>query len=176
MMVLTVSIHGEYRHAESPVEISKLISEVMTSLDYERHDAGGISPGEQACFGFGDTGYSLTAAPGWGDNFLYVAYNSRTGYGGFTWFVSAERAEISGGGVYDDVWVSDNPEPPSFDPRVVSDPGYPLFYHPRSVLVEDRVREVLEEFCRTGTGERPSVIGWVRGDTNGQRLDVREFD
>jgi hypothetical protein len=35
---------------------------------------------------------------------------------------------------------------------------------------------VLEEFCRTGTGERPSVIGWVRGDTNGQRLDVREFD
>jgi hypothetical protein len=58
----------------------------------------------------------------------------------------------------------------------VSDPGYPLFYHPRSVLVEDRVREVLEEFCRTGTGERPSVIGWVRGDTNGQRLDVREFD
>jgi Immunity protein Imm1 len=173
MMILTVSIHGQYRHAESWAEMSALISEVMTTLGYEKHDTGGISPGEQACFGFGDTKYSSATTPDWGDNFLYVAYNSESGYGGFTWFVSAERAEISGGGMYDDVWVSDNPESPNFDPRVVSDPGYPLFYHPRSALPGERVREVLEEFCRVGTGERPKSIGWVRGDTNGQRLDVK---
>jgi hypothetical protein len=26
------------------------------------------------------------------------------------------------------VWVSDNPTPPDFDPRVVSDPGVPYFF------------------------------------------------
>lgn len=171
-MILTVSIRGGYRHAESPSEMSALVWEVMESLDYERLDAGRVIPGEIACFGFGDIGYSSVTRPKWGDNFLYVAYNRSTGYGGFTWFVSGERAEKSGGGVYDDVWVSNNPSPPDIDPRVVSDPGYPLFYDVCSVIEQDYVRRALEEFCCEGTGERPGVIQWVQGDTNGQRRNI----
>ncbi|MFE2568150.1 Imm1 family immunity protein [Streptomyces mirabilis] len=75
------------------------------------------------------------------------------------------------GEVYESVWISDNPQPPCFDPRVVSDPGYPLFHDPASALPLERVRAALEEFCRAGTGERPECISWAPGDANGQRLD-----
>lgn len=71
----------------------------------------------------------------------------------------------------DYVWVSDNPAPPDFDPRVVSDPCVPYFYHPRSTLPAAQIRAAVEEFCRTGTGERPERVHWVRGEANGNRLD-----
>jgi hypothetical protein len=35
-------------------------------------------------------------------------------------------------------------------------------------------REVLEEFCYSGTGERPTRIQWVRSDICGRRED-REY-
>ncbi|MFJ8746515.1 Imm1 family immunity protein [Embleya sp. NPDC127516] len=74
--------------------------------------------------------------------------------------------------------MSDNPEPPDLDPRVVSDPCYPLFHDPSSALPIPRIRAALEEFCRAGTGERPECIDWVVGGMNGQRFDrppIAEF-
>jgi hypothetical protein len=71
--------------------------------------------------------------------------------------------------------VSDNPRPPDFDPRVVADPGYPLFHDPSSTLPLDQVRAALEEFCYSGVGDRPVSVQWIKGDINGRRED-REYD
>ncbi|MFJ3337639.1 Imm1 family immunity protein [Streptomyces sp. NPDC086766] len=48
---------------------------------------------------------------------------------------------------------------------------YPRFHDPASAIPLDRVRAALEEFCLSGNGDRPSCIGWVSGEANGQRLD-----
>ena len=69
-------------------------------------------------------------------------------------------------------WVSDNPAPPDFDPRVLSDPGCPLWYDPRSTLPVARVRAALRELCRMGTGDRPECVQWVHGEINGERLNA----
>ncbi|WP_231330179.1 Imm1 family immunity protein [Actinomadura graeca] len=106
------------------------------------------------------------------DNFLRVALNGSTGYGGLVWGITDDSPRREG--VSDGVWVSDNPEPPDFDPRVVSDPGYPLFFDPRCALPIPRVRAAVEEFCRLGTGDRPENIDWVPGRANGKRLDEPE--
>ncbi|MEU6380315.1 Imm1 family immunity protein [Streptomyces sp. NPDC046909] len=171
-MILNAVIHGTYYYAETWPEMSVLIAEVMENLGSEESDGQWVSPGEQACFMFADGRHASDVNTWWPDNYLYVSMNRSTGYGGFTWFVGAERAEEANDGISDHVWVSDNSSPPEFDPRVVSDPGFPLFYHPRSVIPASQVHIVLEEFCRRGTGDRPESVSWVCGETNGRRLDV----
>ncbi|MEV0513813.1 Imm1 family immunity protein [Nonomuraea sp. NPDC050405] len=120
---------------------------------------------------FADGRHAPGTSTWWPDNFLQIAVNATTGYGGLIWFVSAERAEKAGDGISEYVWVSDNPCPPDFDLRVVSDPGIPMFHDIRSTLPVSLVRAALEEFCRTGTGDRPKCINWVRGETNGGRVE-----
>jgi hypothetical protein len=117
------------------------------------------------CFAGERFGYKLRQTKG-AKGHLIVALNKETGYGAFMWYWSS----------VDPVWVSDNPQPPDFDPRVVSDSGYPLFHAASSTLPVGRFREVLEEFCYTGTGRRPAGIGWVRSDTCGRRIDGGYFD
>jgi len=170
-VILNVIVHNKYRHAETWHEMSALITEVMDNLQSERSDGIWSDPGENACFIFADGRYSDDDGGLWADNFLYVAVNSSTGYGGMTWFVTRNRAETANNGTADYVWVSNNSAPPDFDPRVVSDPGGPVFYDPRSTLPAPRIRAALEEFCRVGTGDRPECISWVLGETTGERLE-----
>jgi len=68
-----------------------------------------------------------------------------------------------------DQWcrVSDNPAPPSFDPLVVSDPCSPLSFDPHSTLPAAQIRAAMEEFSRTGTGERPRCVRWAHGEPGG---------
>jgi hypothetical protein len=74
------------------------------------------------------------------------------------------------------VWISNNPAPPVVDPGVIADPGLPRYHQPRSTLPVARVRAAVKEFCRTGTGHRPSRVDWAMGHLGGRRLDtpVRE--
>ncbi|MGW2935724.1 Imm1 family immunity protein [Streptomyces sp. NPDC001156] len=44
--------------------------------------------------------------------------------------------------------------------------------YPRSTLPVTQVHAALEEFCRTGAGDRPECIYWVRGEINGERLKL----
>jgi hypothetical protein len=69
-------------------------------------------------------------------------------------------------------WVSDNPNPPTVDPQVLSDPGAPICFDVRSTLPIPVVRLALQEFCRQGSGDRPECIDWVLGEINGERLDA----
>lgn len=166
-MFLSVFFKGEWRYAESPVEASRLVADVMEGLQGEKEAEGSYYPGEDAWFCVADQRYSEDA-PVAASN-LRVAINRRHGYGALVWFVDEKFPRD--GGVYDSVWISDNPEPLDFDPRVVSDPGYPLFHDPASTLPLSQVQAAVEEFCRLCSGNRPECINWVAGHMNAQRLD-----
>jgi hypothetical protein len=172
MMILEAVIRGEYRYAERWSQMAGLIDEVMTNLAVEGPTSPWIVPGENACFMFVESRRPDPHRAPWPDNYLTVAVNTLTGYGGLTWFFSAERVVTVDDGIAAHVWVTDNPEPPNFDPRVVSDPCYPTFYRPSSTIPADQVRAALEEFCRTGTGDRPNCVSWVHGEMSGRRLDA----
>jgi hypothetical protein len=162
--------------------MTALIDEVMTGLGTEDPDSPWIVAGEVAQLSLVPARRPDPHAPPWPDNYLTVAVNAGTGYGGLTWFVTARRTAAVAAAIADYVWVTaaiadyvwvtDNPSPPAFDPRVVSDPCYPAFYHPRSAVPAARIRVALEEFCRTGTGARPESVAWVRGEPGGRRLDA----
>ncbi|MEV6995620.1 Imm1 family immunity protein [Streptomyces sp. NPDC093228] len=166
-MILSVVYNGGWRYAEAWDEMSQVIQEVMCGLHSEVEEGRSYSPGDDAWFSFAGERHSDENRVA--DNHLRLAVNHRTGYGSLVWFVNDKSPKK--GGIYDPVWVSDNPEPPDFDPRVVSDPGYPLFHDPASTLPITQVRAAVEEFCRKGTGERPECINWVPGEMNGQRYD-----
>jgi hypothetical protein len=168
-VILNAIIHGSYYYADSWPEKIELIREVMQNLRSERCDTPWIDAGETAWFMFADRRHSESTRDWWPDNTLLVAVNSVTGYGGLVWSANQDRVEKDEISKY--VWVSDNPSPPDFDPRVVSDPGVPYFFDPKSTLPLDRVRAALEEFCMLGTGDRPECIRWVRGELNAQRHD-----
>lgn len=166
-MILSVFFKGEWHYAESSAATSLLINQVMGGLQGEEEVGGSYFPGEDAWFCLADR-RKTDSDPVVGSN-LRVAVNLRRDYGALVWFVNEEFPQK--GGVYDSVWVSDNSEPLDFDPRVVSDPGYPLFHDSASILPVSRIRAAVEEFCSLGSGARPECINWVLGHVNGQRLD-----
>lgn len=168
-MILNAIIHGKYEYAQSWPEMASLIDEVEHRLRSERLDSPWVSPGEVATFMFAGSRHSRSERGWWPDNALQVSVNSNTGFGGLIWYASQSR--IVEGEISEHIWVSDNPSPPDFDPRVVSDPSIPVFFSVRSVLPIARVRAALEEFCRVGTGNRPECIQWVHGELNGERHD-----
>ena len=176
-MILNVSIGQEKRYAETWPEISSLISEVMDNLKGERVEVIDGIPyelaGDLARIACSDQRHDgATRSPdgsNWPSNELVMAVNRSTGHGALVWFVNARFPKK--GGIYDHIWVSDNPEPPDFDPRVVSDPWASDFHDPRSTLPLPQIQAAVEEFCRTGTGDRPESIGWAEAMTfNGMRL------
>ncbi|WP_329260477.1 Imm1 family immunity protein [Streptomyces sp. NBC_01478] len=143
----------------------------MANLQGEKSGLGYISAGDDAVFSFARSRYTNETFDWWPDNYLHVAANPSTGYGGLIWYVSADRAEKVEDEVSKHTWVSDNPNPPKFDPRVVRDPSFPRFHDPRSAIPIGHVRDAVEEFCRVGTGDRPACVEWARSDTHGARLD-----
>lgn len=167
-MILNALIHGKWRYVETLPEMLALVDLVMEDLASES-EVPFYDPGEDAKFMLSDKRHTGVGID-WPNSFLQIAVNVSTGYGGLIWFVTDGYAHK--GGIYESVWVSDNPSPPDFDPRVVSDPGEPAFHDPRSTIPNPLVRLAVEEFCRTGTGQRPECVSWVRGYVNGYRLDA----
>lgn len=103
------------------------------------------------------------------DNLLLVAVNNGTGFGALTWCV--RETHPAPRHLHEHIWISDNPDPPAFDPRVVAEPSEQAFHDRRSTLPVAKMLEAIEEFCRVGTGDRPESIGWVPGDLEGVRSD-----
>ncbi|MGW3098300.1 Imm1 family immunity protein [Streptomyces sp. NPDC001102] len=167
-MILNAIVHGERVYAETLEEAAGLIEEVMQNLSFERIGGPWVDPGEDAWFMWADKRLGESERP---DNHLQVAVNSSTGYGALIWFVTGEYAERLNNEISNSIWISDNPTPPEFDPRVVADPGFPTFHDRRSAIPVSLVRRALEEFCRAGTGGRPECLGWVRGEMDGTRLE-----
>ncbi|MFE4516724.1 Imm1 family immunity protein [Kitasatospora sp. NPDC056783] len=160
-MILTVQInHDEYRPGTRGEE-DGLIERVIKELDF----------GENASFVLDANRPGDHIYP---DSVLTVSINRSTGYGGAVWY-SGENYPKQGG-IYESVWVSDNPSPPEIDPKVLSDVHVPVFMDPASVIPLSSLRQVIEEFCRAKTGDRPCGIQWVKGRIGGERLDRAEME
>ena len=162
-MILHIVVDGKLHYLDTLPEMLATVNEIIGRTGAESDDFG-----EDMQLMFSNRRHAGSGVD-WPDNLLRVAASGSTGYGGLIWSVS--RKHPVKGGIFDHVWVSDNPAPPDFDPRVVSDPGAPRFHDPRSVLPLAQVREAVEEFCRTGTGMRPESVRWVRGQLSGERLE-----
>ncbi|MFE9107619.1 Imm1 family immunity protein [Actinomadura geliboluensis] len=167
MLLLSAFFGKKWHYADSREEISRLIDEMMASLKGEEGGGHVYSPGNDAWLCLAGR-RSTDQSPVSSSN-LRVSVNWRTKYGALIWFVDEQFP--AKGGIYDSVWISDNPEPLDCDPRVVSDPGYPLFHDLASALPVSQVRWAVEEFCYERSGARPDCIRWVSGQMNGQRLD-----
>lgn len=160
-MILNVRLGKEWRYAEGEGDVPGLVAEIIGNLKYEDKSQRWLSPGDCADLCFAKHRIARKGYLGEADKFLRVAVNRTTGYGGLLWFAGDDTQ----------AWVSDNPNPPEFDPRVVADPWYPFFHDPGSTLPLDQFRAAVEEYCYSGTGERPSSVQWVRGDLIGRRAD-----
>jgi hypothetical protein len=166
-------LHAMFRHriayAETLPRMSAIVTELMTSLESEGwatiDGREYYSPGVTVNLGFAERRHDgISSVP---DNLLTVAINRSTGFGALYWCVYTNSPRV--GGIYERGWVSDNPEPPTFDPRVVGDNDTGQFHDPRNALPLSTMRQVLEEYCRVGTGDRPTAVNWVEGDMCGRR-------
>lgn len=161
-MILNSYFRKGWIHASAKSEALDLVSKLMAELKCERASGISYSPGEDAWLQFSrEPLFDMEDLfrPG---RQLRISFNRNSGYGAMVW-----ASEID-----DNVlWVSDNPEPPSFDPRVVLDPGTPVFHDPASALPGLDFRKALEEFCLSDSGERPASASWIRGDLGGRRID-----
>ncbi|MEQ4721484.1 Imm1 family immunity protein [Nonomuraea sp. B19D2] len=196
-MILSAFMHGRVRYAESWPEMMRLVMEVVENLPDPESEpdpepipealaasileiidslpepswpAGGMT----AEFAFIKQRQDPDDLPHQFDNYLGISVNAATGYGALMWFVTDDTTLPVAPSIAEHVWVSDNPHPPAFDPHVFSDPGFPRYHYPRSTLPVAQIRAALEEFCRTGTGQRPECIDWTPGDLGGGRLDTPE--
>ncbi|MFF4378323.1 Imm1 family immunity protein [Kitasatospora sp. NPDC001547] len=153
-MILTVLIGDEQFYGESEGDAEQLITRVLEGLEF----------GDSAWLSIDD---QRREEGSYASNALKISMNPSTGYGGVIWQAGTNYPKQ--GGIYSYTWISDNPNPPEVDPRILSDPHHPVFMEPASALPLSELRKVLEEFYRTGTGDRPTCIKWVRGHMNGER-------
>ncbi|WP_153547953.1 Imm1 family immunity protein [Streptomyces sp. RB17] len=172
-LILNIFINGQIYHSAEWSVAQRIIDEVFGNLR-----GGGDSAMNSA--GEGVT-VEFTLSKGRAnridalqnfDSYLHAAVNHQTGYGALKWLLPPGSAVFIDAAIAEHVWISDNPTPPDMDPHVISDPDLPRYHHVRSTLPMHAVRAAVEEFCRTGTGMRPSCIDWTPGDLSGRRLDV----
>ncbi|GAA2909864.1 hypothetical protein Acy02nite_89420 [Actinoplanes cyaneus] len=169
-LILNATYAQGWAHAESWKEKEEMVGKFLTGDTYGDCGEGAavlwLSGGPVwFCLADRQHGYEEKTP----DNFLCVSIDRGAGYGGLVWGMSQSGPRR--GGIYDSVWVSDNPVPPDYDPRIVSEPGCPVFFDRASVLPIAEIRAALEEFCRTDTGDRPECVAWVEGSVDGTRND-----
>ncbi|MFJ9703506.1 Imm1 family immunity protein [Streptomyces fradiae] len=105
---------------------------------------------------------------------LTVTINHESGYGGLVWYANGETAvrlaQTMGEEYAYTTWVSKASDPPSFDPKILSDPWNPAYMHRISAVPIATLHSALKEFCENGTGDRPGCIEWVEGNYDGTLL------
>jgi hypothetical protein len=168
-MILNVRCAGRRWFAETNSEISVAATEVLNSLQSWIKKDNLWHPGSIAWFSWSNRRHVDSAdVP---SNSLVVSLNRDTGYGGLIWFATPGYTGPESDEILDNVWVSDNPNPPDFDTEVLSNPGEPYCFDPRSTLPVEKVEAAVEEFCRVRTGGRPECVQWVMGELSGRRAD-----
>ncbi|MEU8779969.1 Imm1 family immunity protein [Streptomyces sp. NPDC048606] len=167
-MILNVSFAHEIHYAHALEEMLGLTSRVIEEMAKGNADSGPQYSGVTATFCMSKKRHTTSDAASLPDNFLTASVNGSSGYGALTWFTSSNR--LGAKELVAHTWVSDNPNPPIFDPIVVGDSGSPVFHDRRSTLPIQEVTAAVEEFCRVGTGARPESIDWVAGTPAGHRI------
>ncbi|MGW2349701.1 Imm1 family immunity protein [Actinacidiphila glaucinigra] len=109
------------------------------------------------------------------DNVLSVGVDYDSGCGAILWYCTDRVAEQVTAATRTDMaeyaWVSWSANPPQVDPQIVSDPGCPSFFDHVSAIPLREVRSAVEEYYREGSGFRPTVVQWVKGNFNGELLE-----
>ncbi|MER7645152.1 Imm1 family immunity protein [Streptomyces sp. NPDC126522] len=172
-VILDIFINGQTYHSVAWPDVRQIVDEVFGEFR-EGSDltTGLVSEEVIVQFTLSSGRVNRVEAPQDFDSYLQVAVNQRTRYGALKWLVSSSSALSIDASIAEHVWISDNPNPPDADPFVISDPDLPRYHNPRSTLPISAVRAATEEFCRIGTGGRPSCIGWTPGNLSGVRLDT----
>jgi hypothetical protein len=156
-VILKVSFGDEVLYPGDDTRVSQVVDRVIAGMGNQQNSWFMIAERRS------DSGKAVPSSN------LCAAVNNESGYGALIWFVDQHYPKR--GGIYDDVWISDNPAPPKTDPEVISDPGYPLYHDPSSTIPISVVRAVVFEFCSASSGDRPESVDWIKGEMNGQRLD-----
>ncbi|MFI8105365.1 Imm1 family immunity protein [Streptomyces sp. NPDC086023] len=161
LIVLATTSAGA-TYARSEEEIAGLIEHLITGLQQgsQTPDGFAIMP-ERAVVSIVPGKYPEETDERWANNCLYVTVNTRNGYGALKWWTTNVPDDADSDHLSRFIWTSGNPSPPDFDPKLISDPGTPTYYPPQAAIPVAQVREVLEEFCRTRTGERPESVRWL---------------
>ncbi|MET9611959.1 Imm1 family immunity protein [Kitasatospora indigofera] len=146
-------------------ETTDLTAEVFRSSTPKEISPGVYSVGTQAWFTVSEPDAQSPSA------YLRVTADERSGHGALSWWSSVQT-----GGMYDFFWLSDNPGPSCSGPDLVADPDSGECYEPASALPLAQVRAAIEEYCASGTGERPACIDWVAGEYDGARHDGPRFN
>ncbi|WP_079000597.1 Imm1 family immunity protein [Streptomyces sp. AS58] len=168
-MILNITCGDRRWFAETDSEISDAVAGALGSLRSGHVRDGYWRPGVNAWFSWSDRRH--LDRPDVPNNFLVVSLNRETGYGGLIWFVNDGYPGPDPDEVLDNIWVSDNLNPPDFDTEVVAEPGEPYFFDPRSTLPITKIEAAVDEFCRTRTGIRPECVHWTLGEASGKRAD-----
>ncbi|MFF3838253.1 Imm1 family immunity protein [Streptomyces sp. NPDC001930] len=162
IVIVAGGTHEGSFYARSEEEVRNFIDHVMNDLIQGGRTSDGfeIMP-EYATVCIVGGEYPNETSERWPSNYLHVAVNVNSGYGALRWFSSEVLEGASEDHVSRFVWISENPDPPSFDPRLILDPPTPLYYPSEAALPVEKVREVLEEYCQELTGARPESIRWM---------------
>ncbi|MFJ9447185.1 Imm1 family immunity protein [Kitasatospora sp. NPDC101235] len=167
-MILHLSFDGDVMYPSDWEETNRLISKALHSISVKELRDGEYVAGDQALFCYTEPTERHPST------YLFVAANELSGYGALTW--CSDGRPPRQGGIYEYAWISDNPSPPEIDSRLVSETYYPRFYDRASAIPLPQVRAAIEEYCRSGTGERPECIGWTTGEVSGRRYDRPPFE
>ncbi|MFJ1796820.1 Imm1 family immunity protein [Kitasatospora griseola] len=164
-MILEIEFNGENRRPSDWIETDKLISEAIRFISPDKVTGGVYIGGSTAWFSTRNPQAKNPSA------YLRVSANDMSGYGALIWITDGQPPRK--GGIYDHIWISDNPAPSNIDSWLMSDPYLPTYHDPASAVPLPQIRAAIEEFCRS-EGERPECISWVTGQYNGHRDDKPE--
>ncbi|MEU8542242.1 Imm1 family immunity protein [Streptomyces sp. NPDC048717] len=159
-MIVAIGTHRGTFYGSSDKEIQGWIDHVMSDLIQAGTTSDGFEQMPECgavCIVKGK--YPEETDERWPISYLQVAVNTGNGYGALRWFTTKPEGADSDHSRF--VWISRNPTPPSFDPRLILDPPTPHYYPTESALPAAQVREAIEEFCRVRTGARPESIEWM---------------
>lgn len=159
-MIFSVSLAGEVTYPQSEQEVVAAIGR-LAALPYWKYPA-------RFAYSFGPVSSFADVC-----SFVLVTLDSSSGYGGLIWGVTKKYPTRKP--PFDNLWVSDSREPPTVDPRVLSDAHVPAYFDRCSVLPSSQVAMALKEYYRNADGSRPESIDWVVAiSDNGMRLDRTE--
>jgi hypothetical protein len=163
-MFMTACLHGSFLPGDSPERVQDLINEVMTGLK-PGNPWSNMDVGETAELYFApqvitDEMFDEPPFDAGIQNMLVVSVNRNTGFGALRWNFTS---------------VAHNPDPPA-DPRVIGDPGFPRWYHPRYALPLPLIEKAVQDFCHAD-GARPGGVGWVEdgGHEDLLYLDAEQY-
>ncbi|WP_078492724.1 Imm1 family immunity protein [Streptomyces griseorubens] len=161
-MIVLGGTHAGEIYARSEDEVDALVDHIMNDLTQRgtTRDGFEIVP-ERAVVSIVPGKYPEETDERWPSNYLYVSVNTKNGYGALKWWTSKVPDEAPEDDISRFVWTSGNPQPPSFNPELIEDPGSPSYYPREAAIPVAQVRAALEEFCRTRTGARPESVPWL---------------